>query len=113
MWHLKSAKGHRLGLSAASGVGLALFTMVGWPWLLLVFVGLMAFLAGLAMYYRQFMHGTGQDASAGKGSALAVIPCLFPVTLLVRGSEPAVWAGVLLGLVGCLVTYVCLKRAGY
>ncbi|MFJ4210467.1 hypothetical protein ACIPY2_18600 [Paenarthrobacter sp. NPDC089675] len=108
-----SATNYWLGLSVAVGLFMALTTMLDFPWIWLVLGATMLFLVLQAIYYGQFGRGVLQDVNYGKSSSAAAMPFLFPVSILIRGSDIAVWAGPLLGLVGFAVSYLCLKKAGY
>lgn len=108
----KSANNYWLGLSVAVGLFMALITMLDFPWIWLVLGVTMLFLFLQAIYYGQIGRGVFRDINYGKSSS-AAMPFLFPVSILIRGSDFAIWAGPLLGLVGFAVSYLCLKKAGY
>lgn len=115
MARLQSANGYWLGLSAAYGATLALVTAIEWPWpwLLVIFGALLVFLVIHAWLHGQLRCAPLPDLDPRRGSAPALLT-IFPVlTLLVRGSPVALWAGPALGAVAFAVSYVCLKKYGY
>ena len=102
-----------MGLSAAYGSSTAVLTIADWPWTLLTFAILLLFMVVQGLYYGQIGRGVLQEVDLRKGTTVA-IPCLFPpLTLLVRGSDIAMWTGPILGLITFAVTYAVLKKHGY
>ncbi|MFI2564140.1 hypothetical protein [Paenarthrobacter sp. NPDC018779] len=115
MPRLKSERSYWLGLSAAYGVALALLTMTDLPWpgSLPIFAALVVFIVVQGLLYGQFDKAVLYEVDPRKGTAGALLT-FFPLgTYLIRGSEIALWAGPLYGLIASAGSYAILKKYGY
>ena len=107
----KKAKNYWMAVSAAYGGTLAIVVITEWPW------PLIAGAAFVLLLILQRFHGhAGHQDRAEPGTESATLGLLSSTfgaaAILVHGSDIAVWAGPLLGLITFVALYFWLARQG-